>query len=180
MAAQSFEMGVLLGARTGGTFTDPDTNRDQQLEAGYSMGFLAEIPVLGPGRYVQLLWSRQRSSLELSTLGKVDVTLDYVHLGGAYRWRDDGPLSSYVAAGVGVTVMTGGEGSGTTVEPSGSLALGLRWAASRRLGLRVEGRGYGTINLNEGGLYCSGGCLVTLSGGGTFQLEGSAVLSVVF
>ena len=61
-----------------------------------------------------------------------------------------------------------------------SLAVGYEHVFNPSLALRAELRGYATLIDSSGGIFCSGGCVVTLQGDALIQGQALLGLSLRF
>lgn len=178
LPARDVELAPQAGGRFGGSMTDEATSRDLSLDGDVAFGLAVDVALAGEGRYLRVLWSRQRTEVDLPdpALEPQRLLLDYVHLGGVYRWTR-GRAEPYVAAGVGATAIDAAE---REVFPSGHLGAGVRWPLGERLALWVEGRGLATFETGSWRLVCGRGCVIGLSGSGFFQTEVLAGMSLRF
>ena len=60
------------------------------------------------------------------------------------------------------------------------LSAGAKFFANRRIGLRIDARGYMTIVSLSGAAVCSGGCVVALNVNPAFQADLTAGLIIAF
>jgi hypothetical protein len=61
-----------------------------------------------------------------------------------------------------------------------NIGLGYQWMLSKQVALRAEARGYLTLINSSGQFFCSGGCVVSIRGDTTTQIEGLLGLSFGF
>ncbi len=165
------------GGRTGGSLEDADTGADRDLDSSASFALALELRHdEGDGRYWQLWYSRQPSGIGLPG-GRLDVDVEYLHVGGTVPIDESGRVHSYLAAGVGATRFTpGGIGLRERTRFSGSLGLGVAIPLSPRVALRIEARGYLTAMDTDTSIFCrsddgQGSCLIVASGSTLFQAE---------
>ena len=178
--AAQVEGTIFAGGRFGGSISDPLTNRSQTLDGALSYGLIVDFPVRGPGRFIEVVWSRQTSDVEaMTSFDDFELTIDLVQIGGLYRWEGRS-VEPFVLMTLGATIFSGDGGLGTDAAASGSLGVGFRWAPSDRVAFRFEGRGWATFELGSAGLFCSGGCILRLSGGGMWQTELLGGLTITF
>ena len=172
------------GYAWGGSFDQQTGNTTGSANLAGSFTGAASIDwALDAARNVQLYASGQRTTLQLagSTPSSVDMGLYYVHLGGSNFFEGRAGQGAYVAGGLGATVMSpSSAGLGSEVRPSASLAIGYEHALSPSLAVRAELRGYLTLINSSGGIFCSGGCVVTLSGDALVQGAALVGLSLRF
>ena len=172
------------GYAGGGSFDQQTANATASADLASSFTGAASIDwALDAARNVQLFASGQRSTLQLAGAnpGSVDLGLYYLHLGGSNFFEGRAGQGGYVAGGLGATLMSpSGAGLGSEVRPSMSLAIGYEHAFGPSLALRAELRGYATLINSSGGFFCSGGCVVTLSGDALLQAAALVGLSLRF
>jgi hypothetical protein len=178
---------VYGGYRSGGGFTDAYTNEAIDLDA--SGAFAASLDLaMDASRQLRLFVSRQGSRLAVATPGSPAASLDgrsmavtYVHVGGTNFFT--GPIGpgSYVVGGLGATRFSPAiSGFSATWRPSMHVGVGYQLPLSANLALRFEARAYLTLVNSEGGLFCSGGCVVSIRGDSFTQVDAQIGLSMVF
>jgi opacity protein-like surface antigen len=132
----------------------------------------------------ELLYSREATQLKaIGGAATTDVTVSYLHLGGTRMLDDsDRPLKPYAIGGLGITRLQPGEDGSSRTRFSGSLGLGLRWAATQHLALRLEGRGFVTL-MNNDAVFCKSdetGLICRVHGNGTTFIQGQLLAGVAF
>ena len=130
----------------------------------------------------ELFFSREATQLRAYGAG-TNVTVSYLHLGGTLMLDDsDRPLKPYAIGGLGVTRLQPGEDGSSRTRFSGSLGLGLRYAATQHLALRLEGRGFVTL-MNNNSVFCKSdqsGLICRVHGNGTTFIQGEFLAGVAF
>jgi len=179
---------VYVGYRAGGGFTDAYTNESIDTRGAGSVAASIDFPV-DASRQVQVLVSHQDSRLEvqalpgspLAALEGQQMSVTHLHLGGTYFFAGPIGLGPYVVGGFGASLFEPGlSGYSSEWRPSLNLGLGYQWPLGNRLALRLESRAYVALVDSEGGLFCSGGCLVTIRGDTFTQFEAQVGLSMRF
>ena len=171
-----FQLVPQAGFRAGGSFEDAETGAGRDLEGTPGFGVAMELRVRDENRWWQLWYSRQGSKVKAPD-GNVDVDVEYLHIGGTTPISDEGPLKSYLAAGIGATRFSPtGQGLKDATKFSGSLAVGLTTPLSERVALRVEARGYVTLVDSQTSIFCSsdatgGACRFITTGSTVLQAE---------
>ena len=172
------------GYAWGGSFEQQTGNTTANTDLASAFTGAASIDwALDAARNVQIFASGQRSTLQLAGTnpGSVDLGMYYLHLGGSNFFEGRAGQGGYVAGGLGATLMSpSSSGLGSEVRPSASLAIGYEHALNPSLALRAELRGYLTLINSSGGFFCSGGCVVTLSGDALVQAAALVGLSLRF
>lgn len=185
---QSFDFEITpFGAyRYGGEFEDADSSLSLELNDGASYGLIFNARH-SPTTQWEIIYSHQEADAKTAGLGLsdpvLDIDIDYLQAGGTYLWEGD-TARPFLAATLGVAqVDVGNPGYDSDSFFSFSLGLGLQFAPTNRLGLRLEARGYGTLLDSESDLFCQFGpsnniCAVRIDGTIMWQLE--ALAGIVF
>lgn len=130
----------------------------------------------------ELFYSREATQLKAYG-AETDVTVSYFHLQGTLLLSEgERALQPYVIGGLGITRLTPGEDGTSKTRPSAALGLGLRWAATDHLSLRLEGRGLVTL-MNNNTVFCKSdetGLLCRVHGNGTTFIQGQFLAGVAF
>jgi len=151
--ATAAEVTLLYGTQGGGSLEDDATGATLNLAEKPVRALIIGAP-LNDDQELELFYSRQESRLRDSsavasaTLSSLDI--HYLHVGGTVlseKWAD---WQGFLSGGLGVTSM--------------SLGLGARWMPTERVGLRIETRLYGTLFNSNTSVFCSGGCVMSVSG----------------
>ncbi|MGD8868976.1 MAG: hypothetical protein PVI01_15210 [Gemmatimonadales bacterium] len=156
-------------------------------------GALLDINVR-PGGQVELSYGRQDTKLTLEPFTGVkrdltDVAVNYFQIGGlgyvmqgqaqpfmsftlGATWYD--PQQSRIDDGEGGTIRVDDEWRFSMI-----LGLGAKYFASDRVGLRIQGRLYGTFLDTGGSLFCGyGGCSLGFFGAGVLQGDFSGGVTI--
>ena len=155
----TFELTTYGSYRFGGTFEDVTTSDEVELDDDAGIGLIANLRESSNTQW-ELIYSRQETAADLDALTapqpSVDVRLQSLQLGGTYLGDGD-RARPYLAATIG----------GTHIEPdtlfdgdtfwSFSIGAGLQVAPSNRIGLRLEGRLWGTLIDTDSSLFCTSG-----------------------
>jgi hypothetical protein len=190
--AQAVDIAPFVAYRFGGNInvndsgTTSGTTTESRLELGdtASYGLILDFD-LDRQRQIEIYLSRQNTQLTSSQpfLGysQFDLTVDYYHIGGLY-YPDEGEVGRFrpfVSGTFGLTRMDP-TGAGLSTENFFSLALGggATFFPVKHLGLRFDARVIYTAVHTDSAIFCSGGCVVSVSSEGFVQTEVGA--SVVF
>jgi hypothetical protein len=170
------------GLRGGGSFEQTSSPFASISLKSRASGAVALDFGLDAMRQVQLFASYQSTELEATgSTPAVPMTVSYLHLGGTNYFEAAVGRGAYVVGGLGVTRLAPGlTGLSAEVRPSLNLGLGYQWPISGALSLRAELRGYFTLINSSSGLFCSGGCVVSIKGDGLTQVEGLLGLNLAF
>jgi hypothetical protein len=114
----------------------------------------------------------------------VDLDIHHLHIGGTYLFPGE-RLHPFISGGLGLTFFVpDGPGLDSETHFSVSLGFGAKIPFSKRVGLRVEGRGFLTILPENTNIFCvsSGGavCDVRVQGDVFGQVELMAGISFGF
>lgn len=170
--AEGSAITVYGGFRNGGGFTDSSTGEGIDVDSSGAGAIALDLPYDG-GRQLQLFASHQRSDLKYTLVAapkapsaqSLPFSVTYLHVGGTNFF--DGTLGTggYVVGGLGASVLSvDGDGYDAELFPSLNLGLGYQYMLGKNLSLRAEGRVYATLINSSGGLFCSGGCLLSIQG----------------
>ena len=143
----------------------------------------ADLRASDSGAY-ELFYSREATQLSaINGAATTDVNVSYIHLGGTLKLDDsDRAVQPYAIGGLGVTRLQPSDDGSSRTRFSGSLGLGLRWAATQHLSLRVEGRGFVTL-MNNNSVFCKSdetGLICRVHGNGTTFIQGQFLAGVAF
>jgi hypothetical protein len=185
---RGFEITPFAGYRVGGTFGN-DEGEDLELDDGGSFGVVLNLMADANTQW-ELGWSRQAADADLTGLdagaGETGIDIDYLQLGGTYLW--DGALARpFMVATVGLTRFDPDDSRfGAETDFSFSIGGGLKVWPAQRIGLRLEGRFYGTVVDSDSSIFCFSGpntggrCLISASGDVLWQWEMMAGVVVRF
>jgi hypothetical protein len=157
------------------------TGERASVKSGATFGATADYD-LDSARQLQLFYGQQGTSLNPGGgAPRFDIDVRYLHVGGTYFF--DGPVGRgpYAVGGLGVTHFSPNM-SGLSSETKASLNVGFGylWPIGSAVAVRVEGRGFFTLLNSSGGLFCSGGCTVVLSGDSFVQGQAMVGLTARF
>lgn len=157
---------------------DNDTTGERaSVKSGVAFGAAADYD-LDSSRQLQLFYGQQNTTLDPGGgVPRFDFDVRYLHLGGTYFF--DGPIGRgpYAVGGVGVTHFSPSlNGLQSETKASLNVGFGYLWPLGRTVAVRAEARAFFTLLNSSGGLFCSGGCTVLLSGDAFVQ--GQAMLGL--
>jgi hypothetical protein len=159
---------VYGGYRDGGRFTEETSGERLEVEGSGAISLAYDF-AKDASRAYQIFLSHQRSDLSLknvpaATRESIGMNITYLHVGGTNFWQGRLGKGWYVVGGLGATFFDPGEGFDSELRASGNLGFGYEQPLGKNLGLRFEARGYATLVNSSGGFFCSGGCVVSISG----------------
>jgi hypothetical protein len=172
--------------RTGGQFEQRDGDAELRLEDSTAFGLLLNGSVR-PDAQWEALYARQSTEIDTQGLfdsGQVtDIKVDYYQFGGTLLFKGEA-LRPFIALTIGMSRFDpqAAEFSAENFV-SGSFGAGVQLLRSKRVGLRLEGRLYGTFVGENSRIFCGsdggvGACLIELEGSVVTQWEARA--GVVF
>jgi opacity protein-like surface antigen len=183
--AAQFEITPFAGHTWGGEFTDSVTGNTLKVDETANYGLMVDVEKDDRSQY-ELYMSRQ--STQLKTDGGLftgkplfDLDIWYVHIGGTYT-EAEGRMKPFVAGGLGVTYMDPkGPGLSAETKFSFNLGVGVKLQATEHIGLRLEGRWFGTLFNGGGSVFCSNGaCALNVQGDLFSQFVANAGVSFAF
>lgn len=177
-----FEITPFGAYRYGGEFEDANSSLSIELDDGASYGLILNARH-SPNTQWEIIYSHQETDANTAGLGLSDpvlaIDVDHLQAGGTYLWEGD-TARPFLAATLGVAqVDVNNPGYDSDSFFSFSLGLGLQFAPTNRLGLRLEARGYGTLLDSDTDLFCEFGpsnniCAVRIDGTIMWQMEALA------
>ncbi len=184
--AGDYEITPLLGYTVGGRFDSIDSEKTYDLSDTGNFGVLLGLRDHSrtDGAFFEFLYSRQESDFAtadtvLSDGSGFTVDINYFHLGGRYG-TSTGRVNPFVAGGIGATLFEPEQGNAET-RFSFSLGGGVMVPLSKHLGLRFEGRGFGTLFNSRGELFCvNGRCAVRIDSDLFWQFSAFAGVTLSF
>ena len=159
---------VYGGFRDGGSFTVVDTGQRLGLDGSGAASLAVDIGV-DASRQIQFFLSHQRTDLSLegapaAGCPALPLSITYLHFGGTNFFSDDIFRGPYVVGGIGATFFDPSQGYSSELRPSANLGIGYQLPLGATFALRFEARGYATLFNSSGGLFCSGGCIISIQG----------------
>ena len=157
---------------------DNDTSGERaSVKSGVAFGAAGDYD-LDSSRQLQLFYGQQNTTLDPGgSQPRFDFDVRYLHLGGTYFF--DGPIGRgpYAVGGIGATHFSPNlNGLRSETKPSLNVGFGYLWPLGSAVAVRAEARAFVTLLNSSGGLFCSGGCTVLLSGDAFVQ--GQALLGL--
>jgi len=170
------------GFRISDSLEDDVTEEAIDLDETSSFGFILSMKRDRMSSY-DLLFSRQETDLLANNVlpNNIGVRIDYIHLGGTVDYEADG-LYPFATGGLGITRFSATDQDLST-ETKFSMALGggLKVPLSENVGLRFEGRVYGTVINGDTEILCiNGACIAEFNGSLFLQFEANLGLSIAF
>jgi hypothetical protein len=176
------ELTPFIGYRFGGEFHNVFTGQQYEVNSSEVWGISFDFPV-GEVAKIEVLYSRQDTEIKTNGfLGaqQLPIDLEYWHVGGLFQPGDDEDLQPFVVFTIGGThVAPESTDFSSETRFSFSFGGGGKFFFGEHIGLRLEGRIYGTVVDGGGAAFCgTGGCSFGFSGNVLWQAEAS--LGVIF
>ena len=172
---------LYAGYQFGGSFTDETSGNTVNLREGGSYAASLDVP-LDQSSEFQVFYGHQATEFTPWPYPTTSsrLRLDYLHIGGTY-FPDELGHGVYAVGGLGVTRMTpDAAGLDPATKLSLNIGVGYLLPFSRNFGVRFEARGLATMLGSNTAVFCSGGCVVHLTGSGVLQGELLVGLSARF
>ena len=179
---QRFGISPFYGYRLGGGVENKTTGATYSFKDGPTYGlFLDYAPMNYYGRY-ELLWSHQDSSVNFhgdNGLGKVNVAIDVVQLGGVLEFGTE-RFREYVSAHAGATHFAS-EGYGDDTKFSFGIGGGVKAFLTKNIYLRADIRGFCTVTDAQGSfIYANGVTVASFRGSSLWQGQASVGVGFTF
>lgn len=189
LAAQDFdgrfELTPYAAWRFGGELEERDGARDFALDDRAARGLIFNFPAADRNGQWEALYAHQATKVETTAGTPLDIDVDYLHFGGTYLF-DGTWLRPFVAATAGAAHFSPRlPGFSSETYLSGSLGGGAQLRADKRIGVRLEGRVFGTFLDGDGEIFCRTGgaanaCALAVDGSWLIQWEARAGVVVRF
>ena len=179
-----FEITPFAAYRIGGQFDENNGNGQLELNESAAQGIMLDVRVNHNGQW-ELLYAHQET--EVDTQGifvndpQFDLDVEYFHLGGTYLFDGDN-TRPFVVVTLGLSHFDPQlVGLDSESYFSVSIGGGLQLNASKRFGVRLEGRLFTTFVDTDSNIFCSsvggaGTCLIQVDGSTITQWEARAGL----
>ena len=184
--AERGDVTLLYGPVTGGSFDDLDGDADLDIDAAPGAGLALHIAAPAGGQY-EVLYFRQHTDIGTSTLftagDEIDITVEYLQIGGNYAFGDETTWQPYIALTVGAARFNP-DAPGTESETFAAMTggLGLYRAFGERVALRLEARALATWIEEDTEVFCvsAGGAVCAISAEGDTVWQWTAMVGVAF
>lgn len=193
-----FEITPYGGYRFGGEFEapsddDPATPElpDFELHEGNAFGVIFNIRTQAVNTQWEILYGHQRTEVDTlpTFIGgpRLDIDVDYVQFGGTYLFDEHSTSTvPFIAMTAGIARFDpSGAGMDAETYFSGSLGGGVQLRADKRVGVRLEARGFASLIDSNSALFCQTGpaanrCALSVSGTALYQFEAHAGFVIRF
>jgi hypothetical protein len=154
-----FEVTPFAGYRIGGSFEDDETGEDFDIDDEKAFGLIVNIAAEANTQW-EFDWSRSETQVDVPTADggsdKLDLDIDYFQAGGTYLW-DGERAQPFMVATLGAAHLNPDGGGDAETYFAFSIGGGWRLWPTRRFGLRLEGRVYGTLIDSDSDIFCETG-----------------------
>lgn len=162
------EVSLLYGTQGGGELEDDVTGTTLKLAEKPVRAVVIGMPY-NDEKELELFYSRAQTHLhESSALSNVTLSsldIHYLHAGGTVLSESFDGWQGFLSGGLGITHFSPLDSDlHSETRASMSVGVGARWMPTRNVGLRLETRLYGTLFNSNTSVFCSGGCVLTVSG----------------
>ena len=183
------EISLVGGYQLGGSFDialDGNSVRRVDFHDAANYGLFVDFRVQKNGT-VGGMFIRMETELDTDPLagsGEIDTRLDFYHFQGAYEFNDR-DYTGYVTASLGITRFDV-DGFDHDSRFSVTLGGGFRWFPWNHVGVRIEGRYYGTLVNSDSAGICEGiddgqtVCLIYVDATVLSQWDAKAGLIIAF
>jgi hypothetical protein len=175
-AKQPTESSVTLyvGSMLTSDFGETSTGEKVSVASGTSYAVALDFGIDHQTQW-EIFYSYQKTKLYSggfsTTANNLPLAIEYLHFGGTYFPQGLGG-GGYVLGGFGLTLLQPDlAGLSSVTKPSLNLGGGYMIPIGNHLGVRIEARGYATLLNSTGGMFCSGGCTVSIKGTALYQGE---------
>ena len=173
---------AIAGLQFGGSIASRDGLGEASFGESLAWSGALEVEVAEGWRFAAL-YSRQETEIRppRGFFRVFDLAVER-YLAGVQEEKEAGPFWWFGTALVGATrFIPQAPQLGSDTRFTAALEVGLKYFPSRRLGVRVQARGFYTVVDAEGGALClNGACIFAFSGSGLWQGEVSGGLVVGF
>jgi opacity protein-like surface antigen len=181
--AQQLEITPNYGYRFGGTVQNSLTGQSYNFQDAPAYGLTLDYaPDTNSGGELELMWSRQDTSVNLGGLaavGKVNLSIDQIQLGGSMQTAGQ-HLREYVSVLLGGTYYSP-DGYNDDLRFSLSIGGGVKYFFTKNIALRGDLRGYCTfIDTSSAFISHNGTTLVAFSGSTIWQGQATIGLTIAF
>lgn len=154
-----YELTPFGGYRIGGDFEDDDTGEEYDIDDDRAYGLIVNMMAEANTQW-EFGWSRSETAVDVPSLNggsdKLNLDIDYFQGGGTYLW-DGKRAQPFMVATIGAAYLNPDEGGDSETYFAFSIGGGWRIRPTERLGLRLEGRVYGTVLDSDSDVFCRTG-----------------------
>jgi hypothetical protein len=182
-AAQRTEIVPFGGYRVGGDLYEEIAGVSLDIDGAPAFGILTDV-FLDEGTAVSVAYSHQQARVDIPVTSgpsprRETLSIDHLMVGGT-EYLTGGRARPFLTGALGLTRFgTHGDGE---VRFAVSAGGGVKLMATRRIGVRLDGRAYAVFVDGDtaGGICAPGGCLVGLDVSTLWQAEFTAGLVLAF
>lgn len=168
------EITMLYGGQGGGQLEHIDSANTLSFESSPVHALIIGSP-LSDDQDLELFYSHQQTRLEDSSANVpssdlIGIDIHYLHIGGTVLSEQSHNTQAFLSGGLGLSHYSPSlNGAAAENRLSLSIGVGGRWLPTRRVGLRLEARSFGTLFNSNTTIFCSGGCQFSISGDMLYQ-----------
>jgi len=156
-ASFKFELTPFAGYRIGGQFEEQDGEGEFELYESSAQGILLNVAAKSNGQW-EVLYARQDTKVDTQTRlvgdALLDMDVEYFHFGGTYLF-DGEDTRPFLALTIGLSRF---DPHPSDLRPenyfSASMGGGVQLRATKRFGVRIEGRVFTTFVDSDSDIFC--------------------------
>ena len=171
VAAYRVSVTPFIGYQVGGQFQDSDTGDEVDLGNAGSFGLIINAPSDYTTEW-ELFYSRQSAGIDKSTVPidpNLNIDISYFQAGGTYVFEGS-PIRPFISAGIGASQFSPDESQyNSETYFAFSIGGGAQIFPESRVGLRLEGRLFGSVIDSNSDIFCRSG-----QGGATCAIVGES------
>lgn len=157
VANYSVSVTPFIGYRVGGQFADSDTGDEVELGDAGSFGLIINAPADYTTEW-ELFYSRQSAGIDRSTVPvdpSLDIDISYFQAGGTYVF-EGAPIRPFISAGIGASQFSPDQSQyNSETYFAFSIGAGAHIFPESRIGLRLEGRVFGSVIDSDSDIFCA-------------------------
>lgn len=156
VAAYRVSVTPFIGYRVGGQFSNSDTGDEVDLGNAGSFGLIINAPADYTTEW-ELFYSRQSAGIDTSTVPidpDLNIDISYFQAGGTYVF-EGAPIRPFISAGIGASQFSPDQSQyNSETYFAFSIGAGAHIFPESRVGLRLEGRLFGSVIDSNSNIFC--------------------------
>jgi opacity protein-like surface antigen len=182
--SNNFELTPFIGLMAGGSFEEPSTGDERDVEDDTSYGIFFNIVADVPERQYEFFYTKQGSVVEGGV--PIDLDTEYLQLGGSVAYPQSRHVIPYFGMTVGATRFSPDlAGLDDETKLSFSVGGGMKFPITDRIGIRFDARALITLLDNDSEIFCvsvpeTATCLIKPESDTFIQYMGSLGVSFGF
>lgn len=149
----TFEITPFFGLMAGGSFEDPATGEERDVDDDSNYGLFLNLIADVPERQYELLYASQSSVIEGGV--PIDLDIQYLQIGGTVAYPQMAHVSPYFGITAGAARLKPDQtGLDDETKLSFSIGGGVRFPITRHFGIRFDVRGFVTLLEDDSEIFC--------------------------